>query len=41
VDITNSQSKSERGFDAFSESRRWKEAVSAETADLTIRERMA
>ncbi len=39
--MTNSQSKSGRGFDAVAESRRWKEAVSAETAGMTIRERMA
>ena len=39
--MTNNQSESQRGFDAVAESRRWKEAVSAETADMTIRERMA
>jgi hypothetical protein len=39
--MTNSQNKSGRGFDAVAESRRWKEAVSAETAGMTIRERMA
>jgi hypothetical protein len=36
-----SQNKSARGFDAVAESRRWKEAVSAETAGMGIRERMA
>ena len=39
--MTNSPSKSGRGFDAVAESRRWKEAVSAETAGMSIRERMA
>jgi hypothetical protein len=29
------------GFDAVAESRRWKEAVAAETAGLSIPERMA
>ena len=38
---TNSQSESGRGFDAVAESRRWKEAVSAETAGMSIPERMA
>jgi hypothetical protein len=37
----NSQTKSERGFDAVGESRRWKEAVAAETAGLGLHERMA
>ena len=36
-----SQSESARGFDAVSESRRWKEAVAAETAGLSSVERMA
>ena len=31
----------ERGFDAVAESRRWKEAVAAETAGMSIPERMA
>ncbi len=35
------QSKSERGFDAVAESRRWKEAVAAQTAGLSSVERMA
>jgi hypothetical protein len=38
--MKHSQSKSGRGFDAVAESRRWKEAVSAETAGMSIRERM-
>jgi hypothetical protein len=29
-----------RGFDAVAESRRWKEAVAAETAGLSVAERM-
>ena len=33
--------KAKRGFDAVAESRRWKEAVSAETAGMSIGERMA
>ena len=37
----HTQTKSGRGFDAVAESRRWKEAVSAETAGMTTRERMA
>ena len=37
----NSQSENERGFDAVAESRRWKEAVAAETAGLSMSERMA
>lgn len=36
-----SQTEPERGFDAVAESRRWKEAVAAETAGLSIAERMA
>lgn len=36
-----SQSESGRGFDAVAESRRWKEAVGAETAGLSVAERMA
>ena len=39
--MKHSQSKSVRGFDAVAESRRWKEAVAAETAGMGIRERMA
>lgn len=35
------QSNSQRGFDAVAESRRWKEVVAAETAGMSIRERMA
>jgi hypothetical protein len=30
-----------RGFDAVAESRRWKEAVAAETAGMSVTERMA
>ncbi len=37
----NHQTESTRGFDAVAESRRWKEAVSATTADMSIAERMA
>jgi hypothetical protein len=36
-----SQTENERGFDAVAESRRWKEAVAAETAGLSVSERMA
>lgn len=36
-----SQTEPERGFDAVAESRRWKEAVAAETAGLSIAERIA
>jgi len=35
--MTNSQGKSGRSFNAVAESRRWKEAVSAETAAMSIR----
>jgi hypothetical protein len=37
------QTKSETGrdFDAVAESRKWKEAVASETADMTASERMA
>ena len=35
------QTDSERGFDAVAESRRWKEAVVAKTAGMSISERMA
>ncbi len=35
------QSDSQRGFDAVAESRRWKKDVAAETAGMSIRERMA
>ena len=35
------QSNSQRGFDAVAESRRWKKDVAAETAGMSIRERMA
>ncbi len=37
----NSQTESGRGFDAVAESRRWKEAVAAETAGLSMSERIA
>ena len=37
----NSQTEPERGFDAVAESRRWKEAVAAETAGMSMSERMA
>ena len=37
----NNQTESERGFDAVAESRRWKQAVAAETTGLGIAERMA
>jgi hypothetical protein len=37
----NRQTENERGFDAVAESRRWKEAVAAETAGLSMSERMA
>ena len=36
-----SQNEPERGFDAVAESRRWKEAVAAETAGMSVVERMA
>lgn len=39
--MKHSQSNSGRGFDAVVESHRWKEAVSADTAGMAIRERMA
>ena len=35
------QSDSQRGFDVVAESRRWKKDVAAETAGMSIRERMA
>lgn len=34
-------SKTERGFDAVAESRRWKEIVAGATAGMSIAERMA
>ena len=37
----NSQTEAKRGFDAVAASRRWKEAVAAETAGLSVGERMA
>jgi hypothetical protein len=37
----NSQTEAKRGFDAVAESRRWKEAVAAETAGMSSGERMA
>ena len=37
----HSQTDPKRGFDAVAESRRWKEAVAAETAGMNIPERMA
>lgn len=37
----NSQTKPDRGFDAVAESRRWKEAVAAKTAGMSMSERMA
>jgi hypothetical protein len=37
----NSQTEAGRSFDAVAESRRWKEAVAAETAGMTSGERMA
>jgi|APTNR8051073442_1049403.scaffolds.fasta_scaffold32029_2 hypothetical protein len=37
----HSTSEPDRGFDAVAESRRWKEAVAAETAGMSIPERMA
>lgn len=37
----NSRIESRRGFDAVAESRRWKEAVAAETAGMSVSERMA
>jgi hypothetical protein len=35
------KSQTPRGFDAVAESRRWKEAVAAETAGMSTGERMA
>lgn len=35
------QTDQDRGFDAVKESRRWKEAVAALTAGMTVAERMA
>jgi hypothetical protein len=37
----HSPTEPERGFDAVAESRRWKEAVAAETAGMSIPERIA
>ena len=37
----NSQTESERGFDAVAESRKWKEAVAHETAGMSVAQRMA
>jgi hypothetical protein len=37
----HSPTEPDRGFDAVAESRRWKEAVAAETAGMTIPERIA
>jgi hypothetical protein len=39
--MKNKQSESGRGFDAVAESRRWKESVAAETAGMSVTERMA
>ncbi len=37
----HSPTEPERGFDAVAESRRWKEAVAAKTAGMSIPERIA
>ncbi len=39
--MKNNPSESERRFDAVAESRRWKQAVAAATADMSMSERMA
>ncbi len=36
-----SKTETQRGFDAVADSRRWKEAVAAATAGMSITERMA
>ena len=38
---SKTKSESDRGFDDVTENRRWKEAVAAETQDMTASERMA
>ena len=38
---SKTKSESDCGFDAVAESRRWKEAVAAETQGMTAAERMA
>ena len=39
--MKNNPSESQRGFDAVSESRRWKQAVAAATAGMSRSERVA
>ena len=39
--MKNKPSESQRGFDAVAESRRWKQAVAAATAGMSMSERMA